>query len=261
MKKIATLTVVGILSVFGVSEALDVNGYLACGGYNRGAPRGYYGNPNDQQAFNMGWNNNRPDPNMRNSPRPLMDNDEKSLMDNDQPSLMDNDESSSPQDHQIAQKIQNSFRSNRNEEPREIYFNVNNGNVTIRGRVISDQARNDVESQVKNIQGVQNVINQIRVARSGPMAPPNAGPAGQMQQSAQDFAASPQDKELNDKIREKLRQSLQAGPNTALILRTNNGIVMITGRVDKAADARMIRDLIKGVDGVRAVNLQIDEAE
>lgn len=74
---------------------------------------------------------------------------------------------------------------------------------------------------------------------------------------SQDAAATPEDKALNAKIREKLKGGLFSRGFDAIILRTSNGIVLITGAVDTNDDVVKVHDQVKAVDGVRDVNNQL----
>lgn len=79
---------------------------------------------------------------------------------------------------------------------------------------------------------------------------------GQFQTKGQDFAATEQDKLINTQIRDRLSNLGLRGYET-IILRTQNGIVMISGSVDKVDDLMKIRDQIKNIDGVKSVNNQV----
>jgi osmotically-inducible protein OsmY len=79
---------------------------------------------------------------------------------------------------------------------------------------------------------------------------------GQTQTKPQDAAATEQDKQINAKIRDKLSNLGIKGFET-IILRTQNGIVLISGSVDKVDDITKIKDQVKDVDGVKSVNNQL----
>lgn len=74
--------------------------------------------------------------------------------------------------------------------------------------------------------------------------------------SQQDFGATEQDKQINTKIRDRLKNLGIQGYET-IIFKTQNGIVMISGSVDKVDDLMKIRDLAKSVEGVKTVNNQV----
>lgn len=72
----------------------------------------------------------------------------------------------------------------------------------------------------------------------------------------EDAASTPEDKEINRKIRDKLSNLGIKGYET-IFIRTQNGIVMISGSVDKVDDLLKIRDQVKSVEGVKSVNNQV----
>lgn len=73
----------------------------------------------------------------------------------------------------------------------------------------------------------------------------------------QDSAATAEDRDLNAKIRERIKGGWFSKEYDTLILRTSNGIVVISGTVDTDEDAQKVHDQVKKVEGVRSVNNQI----
>jgi len=94
-----------------------------------------------------------------------------------------------------------------------------------------------------------------------PTAPPSASPSLQNSNShldhPQDFASTPQDEQLNAKIREKLNGEWPFKGNETLGIRTANGAVVVMGTVDHIEDVQKIIDLIKDVENVKSVNSQL----
>jgi osmotically-inducible protein OsmY len=140
-----------------------------------------------------------------------------------------------------------------------VTYDVNNGYVTLRGTVDTLENKNKVEESVKKIDGVRQVNNQITIAKENPNA--NAYSDSQLQDSEkkypQDAAASPQDRQLNAKIRDKLGAGWFSSGYQALVIRTANGIVIISGSVDKPEDVQKINDQVRNIEGVRQVNNQL----
>jgi osmotically-inducible protein OsmY len=138
-----------------------------------------------------------------------------------------------------------------------VSFDVNNGNVNLRGSVDTIENKNKVEDSVKKIEGVKQVNNQITIAKEGP----NAYSDTQLQDSEKkyprDFASSPQDRQLNAKIRDKLSNGWFSKGNETLVLRTTNGVVSISGTVDKFDDIQKLDDQLKDINGVRSFNNQL----
>lgn len=77
-----------------------------------------------------------------------------------------------------------------------------------------------------------------------------------MSMPKEDSASTEQDRQINARIRDKLKNMNIKGYET-IILRTQNGIVMISGSIDKMEDLMRIRDQVKGVEGVKSVNNQL----
>lgn len=138
-----------------------------------------------------------------------------------------------------------------------VSFDVNNGNVNLSGTVDSIDNKNKVENAVKKIDGVKQVNNQISIAKDNA----NGYSDSQLQNSEkkypQDTAATDQDRQLNAKIRDKLSGGWFTKGFDALILRTNNGFVVITGTVDQPQDVQKVNDQLKDVDGVKSIDNRV----
>lgn len=148
-----------------------------------------------------------------------------------------------------------------------VSFDVNNGIVNLKGTVDSDANRNMLEESVKKINGVTKVNNQITIARDPSDVYKNTPENHYISygssthdievQYADDTATTPQDKELNVKIRDKLNDIRIARANDTLVVRTNNGAVIISGFVDKAEDAKNLVSQIRTISGVKNVSNQL----
>lgn len=187
------------------------------------------------------------------------------LYDRDQPRNYNNpygrsDNQKPASDQEVNKKIQDAIGSGWFSKGYQgVSFDVNNGNVTLRGTVDSQENRNKVEEAVRKIEGVRNVNNQITITRDNSNT--NAYSESQLQSSEkkypQDRAASPQDRQLNAKIRDKLGSGWFSKGYETLVIRTNNGVVVISGSVDKIDDAQKIIDQLNEIEGIRAVNNQL----
>jgi osmotically-inducible protein OsmY len=69
-------------------------------------------------------------------------------------------------DQALAQQIASSLREDSSlaATAPNITVEVNNGTVTLKGSVNSQQQRSDIESKVRNITGVTQVVNNLEVA-------------------------------------------------------------------------------------------------
>lgn len=161
-------------------------------------------------------------------------------------------------DQELNKKIQEKLSSGWFSKGfQNVSFDINNGNVTLRGSVDTLENKNKVEDSVRKIEGVKYVTNQITIVKESP----NAYSETQLQDSEKkypyDVATTAQDRQLNAKIRDKLSNGWFSKGYDTLVLRTTNGAIAITGNVDKAEDIQKISDQVKNVDGVRSVDNQV----
>lgn len=133
----------------------------------------------------------------------------------------------------------------------KVNFDVTHGTVTLRGNVESLKDKTSLEDKIRKIQGVKQVINQI-VSTNNEVSLNNDAMAATA--AHPDFAATDDDRALNAKIREKLKGGWLSKGYDTIILRTNNGIVIISGFVEKPEDVQKVSDKVKEVDGVKGVN-------
>lgn len=138
-----------------------------------------------------------------------------------------------------------------------VTFDVNNGNVNLRGSVDSTDNKNKIEESVRKLDGVKQVNSQITVV-------PKVNPAytdEQLQKNEkkypQDAASSYEDRQLNAYIRERLSGGWFSKNYETIQLRTSNGVVVISGTLDKPDDIQKINDLLIDIPGARTVNMQI----
>ncbi|MBA2369262.1 MAG: BON domain-containing protein [Candidatus Protochlamydia sp.] len=135
-----------------------------------------------------------------------------------------------------------------------VTFDVNNGDVILRGTVDSLRNKNSIEKGVKKIVGVNKVDNQLKVSKES--ANLNAYSESDLQDSERkyprDSAQTPEDRQLNAKIRNELNDDYEN-----LNLKTANGAVTISGTVDSGDDIQDITNEIKDITGVRSVDNQI----
>lgn len=141
----------------------------------------------------------------------------------------------------------------------KVTFEVNNGNVMLRGSVDTQDDKNKIEEKVKKIDGVKQINNQIIVAKSGPgyMAD-NASKVKKYEEKfPNDRASSENDRIINAKIRDKLNGGWFSSGYENIVLRTNNGVVTISGVVDNMNDIQKIGNEVLKIDGVKNVNNQL----
>lgn len=158
-------------------------------------------------------------------------------------------------DTEISKKIQEALGPGWFTRGYNVNGQVRQGNVTLIGNVDTPEEKRKVEDLVRDIPGVLSINNQVLVSgkntKSTAMAYDKSSP--------KDFAATDTDRLINSKIREQLVDGWFSRGYTDLVIRTNNGVVTVLGRVDKPSDVQNIVDKIQKIDNVKAVyaNLEI----
>lgn len=71
----------------------------------------------------------------------------------------------------------------------------------------------------------------------------------------QDYASTDEDRQLNAYIRDQL----SGGLYDSVVIKTTNGIVVISGNLDKPEDVQKINDLLINIPGARTINMQVKE--
>ena len=160
-------------------------------------------------------------------------------------------------DPEINKKIQETLGSGWFSKGfQNVSFDVNNGNVNLRGSVDTLENKNKVEDSVRKIDGVKQVNNQITIVKENSDRYPDSQLQDSEKKYPQDFASNSQDRQLNAEIRDKLSGWFSKGYET-LVIKTTNGVVVISGTVDKPEDIQKINDQIRNIEGVKSVNNQL----
>lgn len=274
MNKILTLILLG-------STAASYAGYNRgnCPSCNDG--RGYY--PEERQGYqrdgrsnnrynqydtqgnqsydrNPGYNDNRGQYSDRNMQNNYRDQYSDRNMQGNYNNRNQNANNGQVSDQDIRKEIQDTVGSGWfTEGYKNVSFDVNNGNVTLRGTVDTINDKNKVEDSVRKIDGVRQINNQINVSERNSN---NTYSDSDLQSSEtkfpQDRAGNLQDRQINARIRDKLNNGWFSKGYETLMIRTANGIVMISGTVDKPEDIQAINDDIQEIEGVRSVNNQLN---
>lgn len=146
-----------------------------------------------------------------------------------------------------------------------VKFNVNNGNVTLRGSANTQDDKMKIEDNVKKIKGVRQVNNQMTLMEKQMSYGDTSTTTSDMDAKVrdaeknypQDSASTEADKRINARIREKISDGWFTRSYEGIVLRTNNGVVTIVGVVDSRDDVQKINDKLKDVGGIRSVNNQL----
>jgi osmotically-inducible protein OsmY len=148
-----------------------------------------------------------------------------------------------------------------------VTFDVNNGTVSLRGMVDTREDRAKIEQAVKKIEGVKGVRNDITVGmqpahdqkskmlsmNSNNQNRANGALTGTM---TKDSAATDSDRTINSKLREKISRLNPKGYET-LVFTTTNGVVVITGNIERVEDIQKISNEARNVEGVKNVTNKV----
>lgn len=143
-----------------------------------------------------------------------------------------------------------------------VSYAVNNGVVDLSGTVESQDNKDTIDGTVKKLDGVREVNNHIKVVKptAGATTSTKKYSDSQLQDSEKkyprDSAANQEDRQVNAKIRDQL-SGWFSKTNETILIRTANGIVIISGTVEKPEDIQKINDQVKNIEGVKSVNNQL----
>jgi osmotically-inducible protein OsmY len=70
----------------------------------------------------------------------------------------------------------------------------------------------------------------------------------------QDSASTEEDRQLNAYIRDQLSGGLYDN----VVIKTDNGVVVISGTLDRPEDVQKINELLKDIPGARTINMQVE---
>jgi len=123
-----------------------------------------------------------------------------------------------------------------------INVDTQRGVVTLFGTVPNDAAKHAAEAEVAKVDGVAKVRNQLQV-----VAPP-------MQE-----AVAEKDDQIKDRIAKRVDDALTDGSNVTIDVQ--NGVVRLTGKVERQADRISALTIARSTQGVRSVvdDLQISQ--
>ncbi len=220
------------------------------------------GSQQDGQRYNQSvndrnnGNNNRFDRNDRYNKNDNFNNNDN---DNDNDDGDDNDgDNSASSDLAIFKNTQSALSSGMFSRAFDnVFFEVDDGYVTLRGTVDTAANKTKAEESVKAISGVKGVTNKITASDS---IKAGAGQTGALQNysgrtgMSQDSAATAEDKQLNDVIRNKLRQWLSTKNVDALVIKNQNGEIVLVGTVDKPEDVKKVDEQVKAINGVKRLD-------
>lgn len=162
-------------------------------------------------------------------------------------------------DQDISKKIHDAIGSGWFSKGYEnVSFEVYNGNVLLKGSVDTLEDKKKVEDEVRKIDGVRQINNQISVNPKKLAYNQIANNASKIKEYEAKFpndrAASDSDRALNALIRDKLNGGWFSSGYLTIVLNTSNGVVTVSGIVDNYDDIQKITKDIQKIDGVKSVN-------
>lgn len=137
-----------------------------------------------------------------------------------------------------------------------VSYTVNNGVVTLRGSVETEENKAKAEDNVKKIDGVKQVINQISVVKLDQKNSYDKSTSPD-KYYRQDYAETEQDRMINKKIRDKLSSGWFMKGNDNVAVKTVNGAVTISGVVDSYDEIKKVNEKLKDIDGIKTLNNQL----
>lgn len=138
----------------------------------------------------------------------------------------------------------------------QVDVQVNNGIVTLQGFVNSQEDKNKLEQEVRKIDGVTNVNNQlnIQVPATDTSFNDDAQGAYSKKTYSNMSTSNASDQELATKIHDKLKPGWFSPGFDQVTAEVNNGIVNLHGSVKTWADKEKLEKEIRNMDGVRQLN-------
>ncbi|MBA3239340.1 MAG: BON domain-containing protein [Parachlamydiaceae bacterium] len=250
MNKIFTLVALASVTTFSVASA--DHGRSGCASGNCGAGQYQYQNQqNDGYNQQRGYSSQGQAPqgyyNQRNDQNFQQRNDQNFQRNTQYDYQQSNQNQSYNQDHQNQPSNQSYNRDQQNQSNQSYNRDQQNQSNQSYNR---DQQRND------NTYGSQNDSTQRSSNQSNTRT--TSGSNTQYDQKySQDTASNTQDRELNAKIRNQLSDGWFSTSYETVVLKTNNGVVTLSGTVDKMEDGQKLVGDIKAIEGVKSVNNQL----
>lgn len=149
-------------------------------------------------------------------------------------------------DQQLGSKISDKLESGWFSEGYPgVKARIENGNVTLTGTVNSARDKEKLDKEIRNIEGVNSVDSQLQVV--------DRKDRDYDKNFSRDTFKTPQDEQLNKKIREKVSEGWLWDSYKDVILNTDNGVITLSGSVKNSeAQNKLIKEIGK-IEGVKSV--------
>ncbi len=186
-----------------------------------------------------------------------MDSDYQSDKSNEEQELT-SETSSLDKDQAVSKNVYENLYGYISDGNQNISFELNDGVVTLTGYVNTQKDKDKIERDIKRVDGVKQVINNIKVTDTKKLAyyqPKTADNSTATKSSikSKDYAALDNDKKINAQIREKLDNR----DFTDVAIITANGVVTLGGFVSNADEFVPFVFEIEKIEGVKKVNNKV----
>lgn len=131
----------------------------------------------------------------------------------------------------------------------QIQVEAKNGIVTLKGEVPTQEDKDKIEEEARNIDRVTGLNSTIKVQQ----------PSQEVREFPQDTYGSAEDDQLNKKIRDAVSIGWFDVDYKSVSLHTSNGVVTLEGTVDSLHEEQKLVSEVQEVEGVKEVksNLKI----
>lgn len=157
-------------------------------------------------------------------------------------------------DASLTARVKSNLLWNRETKGMDINVETNNGVVTLKGTLASDAQKELAGRIAENTKGVKSVENDIRID-------PNAETAQQSVKSEMKETTESVSGAVNDAwITVKVKNTLLFNKNLSVFgisVSTENGVVTISGKVDKESTKDYAKEVVTNVEGVKKVENRI----
>lgn len=158
------------------------------------------------------------------------------------------DRATSEKDRELNAKIRDKITGWLTNDYKNISLKTANGVVTIEGNVATIEAKKKLNDEIRKISGVNSVNDFTQVKDQG-----TREAAKEAAKYPQDRFASDADRQINNKIRDKI-SGWFTNDYKNIALNTSNGSVSISGYVDSLDAQKKLTEEVRKIEGVKAVS-------
>lgn len=153
-------------------------------------------------------------------------------------------------DQQLGTKIQDKLKGGWiSKDYPAVTATVDNGNVTLKGTVATSKDKEKIEKEIRDLDGVHSLNSQLLVQ--------DLTATNKDTKFAQDTFKTPEDEQLNKKIRESVSKGWIWDSYKNVSLNTDNGVVTLGGSIKNLDDQNKLVNEIQKVNGVKSVKTNL----